>query len=180
MEIELEELNGIKLINPKIFKDDRGYFYESFSKKKFMEIGIHDEFVQDNESKSSHGVVRGLHFQIWPGGQSKLLRCIKGRIRDVVVDIRPSSETFKQWRAFDLSEDNKKMLYIPNGFAHGFEVVSEEATVNYKVSSYYDAELEKGIAWDDKEIGVQWSVENPIVSERDQRAPNLQSFLADL
>lgn len=165
------------LMAPTMHADDRGYFFESFSKRNLIGLGIYDEFVQDNQSKSVMGTIRGLHFQKWPGGQSKLVRCTHGRIRDVVVDINPSSKDFKKWFAFDLSEENRKMVFIPNGFAHGFEVLSSEAVVQYKVSSYYDPDLESGIAYNDPDLKIYWETSKPIVSIRDEKAPTLMEFL---
>lgn len=168
--------NEVKLLSPTIFRDDRGYFFESYSKKNLSSLGIHEEFVQDNQSKSSKGTLRGLHFQIWPGGQAKLVRCTRGAIKDFIVDIRPDSPSFKQWMSFELSEVNNHLLYIPNGFAHGFVVTSVEAIVQYKVTSYYNSALEKGILWSDPDIEVDWDIEDPILSDRDQNAPTLKQF----
>lgn len=171
---------SVILLEPEVYKDDRGYFYESYSKKDFFNVGVTEEFVQENQSSSSKGVLRGLHFQVWPGGQGKLVRTVKGSIDDVVVDIRKSSSTYLSWIKVNLNEANKKMLFVPNGFAHGF-YVKEDAIVQYKVSSYYSPKLEKGIAWNDPDIGIDWGCEDDKVflSERDKKAPTLSEFLSD-
>lgn len=172
---------GLMLLKPEVFEDSRGYFYESYSKKDFFNIGIQDEFVQDNQSRSCKNTIRGLHFQVWPGGQSKLIRATEGSILDVVVDLNPKSLNYKRWWGFQLSSENRKMLYIPNGYGHGFRVLSEHATVQYKVSSYYHPDLEKGIAWNDPDISVDWDIQekDAIVSDRDKNAPTLSELLLD-
>ncbi len=170
------DLPGVFLIKPKVFKDERGFFYESYSYKKFCDLGIDTKFVQDNHSKSVKNTVRGLHFQLYPG-QEKLVRCTKGKIWDVVVDIREESPTFKQWYGVELSENNFLQIYIPVGFAHGFSVLSESAEVQYKVSNYYNPSIERGIKWNDPEIGVEWKTKVPILSERDKKNPDLNEFL---
>lgn len=170
------ELKDVFIIEPDVFKDSRGYFLESYSKKKLMEIGMDIDFVQDNHSKSMKNTVRGLHFQSYPG-QAKLIRCTKGKIWDIAVDIRPNSPQFKKWIGIEISEDNFRQIMIPIGYAHGFSVLSEYAEVQYKASNYYDASLERTISWNDPEIGVDWKVDEPILSKRDISAQNLKNFL---
>jgi dTDP-4-dehydrorhamnose 3,5-epimerase len=164
------------IIEPDVFKDPRGFFFESYSYKKFEALGIKDTFVQDNHSKSTKGTVRGLHFQARPG-QVKLIRCTKGIIWDVVVDIRPKSSTFKKWFGVELSEENFKQIYIPVGFAHGFSVISEIAEAEYKVTNYYDPTIERGISWNDKTIKVDWKVKDPVLSTRDTSNVSLDEYL---
>jgi dTDP-4-dehydrorhamnose 3,5-epimerase len=146
------------IIEPKVFGDDRGYFFESFNQKEFEENIGKIDFIQDNESKSSKGVLRGLHFQRPPYTQSKLLRCIEGEVLDVVVDLRQDSPTYKQSLSVVLSGEHKKQIFVPKGFAHGFLVLSETATIAYKVDQYYAPDYDSGIAWDDEEINVDWGV----------------------
>jgi dTDP-4-dehydrorhamnose 3,5-epimerase len=164
------------IISPDVFADDRGFFFESYSYKKFDEIGISTKFVQDNHSKSARNTVRGLHYQL-PPGQAKLIRCTLGTIWDVIVDIRKSSPTFKKWFAVELSDENKKILYIPVGYAHGFCVVTEIAEVQYKVSNFYDAKLETEILWNDPEIAIPWPITKPILSKRDEKASPLRDSI---
>ncbi len=170
------EIPEVIILEPGVFKDERGFFLETYKLSEFTENGIEVDFVQDNHSKSTRGVLRGLHFQQAPRQQAKLVRCTRGRIFDVAVDIRPDSATFKKWVGVELSEDNKKLLYIPEGFAHGFVVISEEAEVLYKTSNEYSPEHDAGIRWNDPEIGVRWGTGNPLVSEKDAGLP----FLRDL
>lgn len=165
------------MIEPVVFQDNRGFFMETYSYREFEKAGIKEKFVQDNHSKSIKGVLRGLHFQIEPFAQSKLVRCIKGEIFDVAVDIRENSPTFKKWYGLVLSEENKKMLYIPKGFAHGFVVLSDIAEVEYKVDNFYSPEHERGIIWNDPEIKIEWPIQNPILSEKDAKLPTLEEFL---
>lgn len=166
MRLEQTPLEGLVLIHPAVFPDDRGWFYESYNSEKFAALGIHTPFVQDNHSKSVQGTLRGLHFQTEPG-QAKLVRCTQGRIWDVAVDIRPQSPTFGKWHAVELNDENKAMFLIPVGFAHGFCVLSETAEVQYKCSSVYNGATEAGIAWDDPDFAVDWPVKNPLLSKRD-------------
>ena len=168
-------LAGLKLVKPKVFADDRGFFLESYRKDLLAKAGIDVEFVQDNHSRSADGTVRGLHFQKGKG-QAKLVRVVRGKVFDVAVDIRPDSPTFGKWHGEVLDEHTNTSLFIPTGFAHGFCVLSEQgADFLYKVSSYYDGTTETGFAWDDPEVGVAWPVKNPVLSKRDQSA---QSFAA--
>lgn len=169
-------LAGLVLIEPAVHGDLRGFFLETFRAGAYRDVGIGQEFVQDNHSRSGHGTLRGLHFQMG-SGQAKLVRCARGAIRDVVVDIRPSSPTFGQYEAFDLDDALHHQLFVPVGFAHGFCVTSAEADVTYKVSSYYDPATEAGIAWDDPELAIQWPLPHPIVSDRDRGNPTLGEFM---
>jgi dTDP-4-dehydrorhamnose 3,5-epimerase len=163
-------LQGLKLVKPKVFKDHRGFFLETFQQSAYEKAGIDCSFVQDNHSFSQKGCIRGMHFQSFPG-QAKLIRVAMGKIYDVAVDIRPQSATFGQWEAVILDDELHYQLYIPVGFAHGFCVLSEEAHVLYKVTAPYDSKFEKGFRWDDPGVKIHWPVEHPIVSERDKQAP---------
>jgi len=163
-------LEGLKLITPKVFFDERGFFKESYQKPLYHERGIDCDFVQDNHSFSKKGTIRGLHFQTFPG-QAKLISVVHGKIFDVAVDIRPDSSTFGKWEGVFLDDIEHKQLFIPIGFAHGFCVVSETAHVVYKVSTLYDPKHEKGFRFDDPQIGISWPIEAPMVSERDRLAP---------
>ena len=165
------------IIEPDVFQDPRGFFYESYSSKKLQALGFDIQFVQDNHSRSARNTVRGLHFQIGLG-QIKLVHCTKGKIWDIVVDIRPKSPTFRQWYGLELSETNFRQLLIPVGYAHGFSVLSEVADVQYKVSNYYDPAVERGIQWDDATLKVDWKVDSPLLSQRDLSNPSLDEFLA--
>jgi len=167
-------LPDVLLIEPKVFPDERGFFMESYQKEKFKEAGIDAEFVQDNHSKSCHGTLRGLHYQI-RHPQGKLVRVIAGEVFDVAVDIRKHSPTFAQWAGVFLSADNKRMLWVPVGFAHGFYVTSPDAEVLYKASDYYAPQWERCIAWNDPEIGIQWPLqgETPILSDKDALAKSI-------
>ena len=166
----------VLVIKPKIFTDERGFFMETYKKSDFVNAGIDVDFVQDNHSRSVKGVLRGLHYQLEPKAQGKLVRCIRGRIFDVAVDIRKRSPTFGKWVGVELSEENRLMLWIPKGFAHGFLVLSEEAEIIYKVSgSEYSPEHERSIRWNDPYIGIEWPIKKePILSKRDKNAPLLK------
>lgn len=177
MTIEETPLSGLVIVHPKVFEDGRGFFMESWSQPLFAELGIKTVFLQDNHSRSSKGTVRGLHFQSSPG-QAKLVRCVRGAVWDVAVDLRPDSATFGKWHAVQLDEDNKNMLYIPLGFAHGFCVLSESADFVYKVSSVYNPATECGIAWDDPVLNVSWPTTTPLLSTRDQHNPSFTEWLA--
>ena len=166
------------IIEPTVFSDNRGYFLESYNQKKFHEVIGKISFIQDNESKSSKGVLRGFHFQKPPYAQAKLVRCCEGRIMDVVVDIRKGSKTYGQHFAIELSGHNKKQLFIPRGFAHGFIVLSESAVFAYKVDNVYAPKYDAGIKWNDKELNIDWGI-NPnqvLVSEKDSNLPYLTDF----
>ena len=167
MFVEDLKLDGVKLIHPQIFEDERGFFRESFHAKRYLEAGIKTPFVQDNHSFSKKGTVRGMHFQSEPG-QAKLVSVIQGKIWDVVVDMRLESATFGQWVGVEL--DQTRQLFVPVGFAHGFCVLSDEAHVHYKVSHFYNPKTEKGFRFDDEEVGIEWPIDEMIVSERDQKS----------
>lgn len=168
------KLDGVKIIEPKVFKDNRGFFMESFNFKKFEELGLEFDFIQDNHSLSvDKDVIRGLHYQRNPKAQTKLVRVITGAIYDVAVDIRKDSPTFGQWVGVTLSEDNHRMLVVPKGFAHGFCTLKENTHVQYKVDDYYSAENDKGILWNDPMLAIDWPTSNPILSKKDARQPLL-------
>ena len=170
MEITRTSIEGLVIIQPKVFEDERGYFMESF-KESFIEENIPEvKFIQDNESKSNYGVLRGLHFQIPPYEQSKLVRVVEGEVLDVAVDLRKNSETFGKWESFILSSSNKKQLFIPKGFAHGFIVLSTQATFSYKVDEPFQPNYESGINYKDQTLGIDWKLPDDeiIVSKRDQ------------
>lgn len=164
------EIEGVYVLEPRVFRDARGYFFESWRQADFdQHIGRHVEFIQDNESKSSYGVLRGLHYQKGEYSQAKLVRVIRGRVLDVAVDIRKSSPTFGKYVAVELSEDNKRQLFIPRGFAHGFLVLSDEAVFTYKVDNVYAPQHEASIRWNDKDINIEWpiSADDVLTSEKD-------------
>lgn len=176
MAFKFKELSipGVKLIEPAVFGDERGFFMETYKRNDFIEAGIEDNFFQDNHSRSSKNVLRGLHYQLPPFAQSKLVRCIRGEIFDVAVDIRKGSPTFGRYVSATLSEENKLMLYIPEGFAHGFLTLSDRADVLYKASSIYNQGYDKGIIWDDPEIDIKWPVDTVILSDKDRKLPELK------
>ncbi|MEQ9064222.1 MAG: dTDP-4-dehydrorhamnose 3,5-epimerase [Vicingaceae bacterium] len=176
MIIEESALKGLYLIQPKVFQDKRGYFFESFNQKAFNNAGLDLTFVQDNQSKSQKNVLRGLHFQLPPAAQGKLVQVIKGAVLDVAVDIRKESDTFGHYLCLELSEENKKMLYIPQGFAHGFLTLRDETIFSYKCTDFYNAQLEAAIRWNDPDLHIDWKVEDPIVSEKDQKAGAFAGF----
>jgi dTDP-4-dehydrorhamnose 3,5-epimerase len=167
---------GLKIFEPKVFADSRGYFFESFNQRTFNEAGIESVFVQDNESKSSYGVLRGLHYQLNPFAQAKLVRVVEGAVLDIVVDIRKGSPTFGRHFSVKLSAENKRQLYIPHGFAHGFSVLSETCIFQYKCDNYYSKESEGGIAYNDPSLGIDWGIDlsKAIVSEKDKALPLFQ------
>ena len=171
------EVPDVILIKPKVFKDERGFFMETYKKPDFEKAGIKGEFVQDNHSKSKYGVLRGLHFQREPYAQAKIVRCVKGVIYDVAVDLRRDSHTFGKYVGVILSEFNKYMLYIPRGFAHGFLVLSDEAEIVYKVDNLYAPNHEGGLIWNDPDVGIKWSIDNPILSQKDQKWPTLKELI---
>lgn len=170
METRDLRLKGLKLVTPKVFSDNRGFFMESFQHSVYEKVGIPESFVQDNHSYSKKGCIRGMHFQSFPG-QAKLVRVAVGQIYDVAVDIRPDSPTFGQWEGVILDDKLHQQLYVPIGFAHGFCVLSDEAHVMYKVSAPYHPTYEKGFRWNDPDINIVWPVKNPITSERDDNSP---------
>ena len=183
MRFELIEtrIQGPKLIQPKVLGDERGFFVETYRRNEFAQLGINEEMVQDNHSRSKRGIVRGMHFQIGRGA-AKLVRCGRGAITDVVVDLRKGSPTFGEWEAFELTDENGRMAYVPAGFAHGFCVTSDLADVFYKQDAYYADATERGIKYDDPAVGIEWPVptEELIPSKRDQEAPTLAEVEADL
>ena len=173
------KLDGLVLIEPEVHGDGRGFLVETFRTDSWGELGIETKFVQENHSRSRAGSVRGLHFQRRPG-QAKLVRCARGRIWDVAVDLRRDSPSFGQWEGHELDDERHRQLFIPIGFAHGFCALSEEADVNYQLSSLYDPAAEAGIAWDDPEIAVTWPISHPQLSERDRDAPRLSQIASEL
>jgi len=177
VEVVTTRLEGPILVQPTIHRDKRGFFLESYRRDALAELGIAEEFVQDNHSRSGRGIVRGMHFQ---PGMAKLVRCSSGEVVDVLVDIRKGSPTFGEWEAFTLSDENLRHLYCPDGFAHGFCVTSEVADVVYKCSAYYDPEAESGIAYNDPDIGVEWPDVELIPSDRDASAPLLKDVESGL
>ena len=179
MEVIKTEIEGVFIIEPKVFGDDRGYFFESYSAREFKEkTGLDITFVQDNESKSRYGVLRGLHFQLPPYTQSKLVRCVKGAVLDVAVDIRKGSPTYGKYAMCELTEENHRQFFVPKGMAHGFCVLSEEAVFQYKCDEFYHPEAEGAIVWNDSEIGIEWPVkaEDVLLSEKDKHHPQLKFF----
>lgn len=179
MEVIKTGINGVFIIEPKIFGDDRGYFFESFNEREFSEkTGLNIHFVQDNESKSRYGVLRGLHFQLPPYTQSKLVRVVNGKVLDVVVDIRKGSPTYGKYEMCELTEENHRQFFVPKGMAHGFVVLSDTAVFQYKCDDFYHPEAEGAIAWDDPDIAIQWpvSAKDVILSEKDKRHPLLKDF----
>lgn len=177
MKFTKTKLDGVVIIEPDVFGDHRGFFMESWSQKKMEEAGLHYNFVQDNHSMSSvKGTLRGIHFQKGDKAQAKLVRCVKGAVLDVAVDLRHESPTYKQWVGVELSEENKKQLLIPRGFGHAFVTLTDEVEFLYKADNYYAPEADGGIRWNDPEIGVDWGVEEPILSAKDEKHP----FLKDL
>lgn len=178
MNIINKVFDAVLVIEPTLFSDERGYFFESFSQQKFNEIGINKTFVQDNESLSTQiGVLRGLHFQNPPYAQGKLVRVIKGAVLDVAVDIRKNSPTYGQHFTCQLTELNKLMMYIPEGFAHGFVTLEPNTIFSYKCTNYYNKQSEGGIMWNDPTLNINWQVKNPILSEKDKINDNFKSFI---
>ena len=171
------EISEVILIEPLVFPDERGFFMEAYKYSEFARFGIKERFVQDNHSRTVKGVLRGLHYQNPPKAQGKLIRVIVGEIFDVAVDIRKGSPTYGKWVGVNLSAENKKMLYIPPGFAHGFCVLSDEAEVLYKTTEEYAPECEAGILWNDPEIGIKWPIEFPIISPKDSKWPTLREAI---
>ena len=168
------KLDGVYILEPKVFGDHRGYFMETYSEKVFRELGIDNVFVQDNESFTAQkGTLRGLHFQNDPMSQTKIVRVLQGAVMDVAVDLRKGSPTYLQWEAVELSEENKRMFYIPRGFAHGFLTLTDNVKFVYKVDHLYAPDCDRSIRFDDPQIGVAWGIENPILSQKDLNAPLL-------
>jgi dTDP-4-dehydrorhamnose 3,5-epimerase len=171
------EIEGLVLFEPEVHGDERGFLAEVFRDSAIKKLGIDVDFVQDNHSRSSARVLRGLHMQ---RGQAKLVRCARGRIFDVAVDLRPDSPSYKRWEGYELDDVDHRQLFIPDGFGHGFCVLAGTADVLYRLSSYYDPDLESGIAWDDPEVAINWPISDPIVSDRDRKAPRLAEVASTL
>lgn len=172
MKLTRTRLRDVYIVEPTVFGDHRGFFMESWSKRAFDEAGLHYDFVQDNHSSSAaKGTLRGLHFQRGECAQAKLVRCIRGAVLDVAVDLRPSSPDYKRWVAVELSAENKKQLLIPRGFAHGFLTLTDEVEFLYKADNFYVPEADGGIRWDDLELGVGWGITDPILSKKDSTSP---------
>jgi dTDP-4-dehydrorhamnose 3,5-epimerase len=171
-------IEGLLILEPKVFKDSRGFFYESYHKEEFSRHGIGYEFIQDNQSRSSFGVIRGLHFQKVPYAQAKLVRVTEGAVFDVTVDIRPGSPSYGHWFGVELSAENFLQLMIPGGFAHGFSILSDQATVQYKCDQYYHPESESGIRFDDPDLQIDWRIdpEKAVISEKDRILPYLKQL----
>jgi dTDP-4-dehydrorhamnose 3,5-epimerase len=178
MIVETNHIEGLLVIKPNLFEDARGYFFESYNQEKFRQLGIDVTFLQDNESKSGKNVLRGLHFQVPPYQQGKLVRVIKGAVLDVAVDLRKSSPTYGEWASIELSEKNKWMYWIPAGFAHGFLTLEENTVFFYKCTQVYHKESEAGIIWNDHSLNIKWGIENPMVSEKDKTAGKFSDFVS--
>ncbi len=178
MNVIKTDFDGLVLIEPRVWDDDRGFFFESYNRDMFFSAGIEIEFVQDNHSRSKRNVLRGLHYQTPPHAQDKLVRAVVGEVFDVVVDLRHGSPTFGKSADFTLSAENRRMLLVPKGFAHGFAVVSETAEVLYKCSDFYAPETACGLRWDDPDLAIPWPVTDPIISEQDTQYPNFKDLPA--
>lgn len=176
-EFEKQKIEDVILVKPKVFGDNRGFFMETYKKSDFFENGITEDFVQDNHSKSSKGVLRGLHYQAKPYGQAKLVRCVRGRIFDVAVDIRKNSKTYGQYVKVELSEENKHMVFIPNGFAHGFVALTDDVELMYKTGGEYAPNADRGILWNDEDLNIDWEIDfEPILSEKDKLQPKFKDM----
>jgi dTDP-4-dehydrorhamnose 3,5-epimerase len=173
------KLDGLVLIEPEVHGDERGFLVETFRDDGWRDFGVEVAFVQENHSRSGRGILRGLHFQTRPG-QAKLVRCLRGRIWDVAVDLRRDSPTYGEWEGYELDDERHRQLFVPVGFGHAFCVLSDQADVAYKLSSYYDSATEAGIAWDDPDVGVEWPISEPVLSERDRTAPRLAEIADSL
>jgi dTDP-4-dehydrorhamnose 3,5-epimerase len=176
MEIIDTPIAGLKVVQPKVWGDARGHFFESYSEAAFKAAGLPTDFVQDNQSLSGKGILRGLHFQKPPYAQGKLVRVIKGAVLDVVVDLRSSSPTYGQHHAIELNEDNKTMFWVPPGFAHGFLTLADDTIFVYKVTGLYNKESEGGLLWNDPALGINWGIENPLLSDKDRIQPLLSEL----
>lgn len=179
IDVTKTEIEGLLLLQPQVFGDDRGYFFESYRKNSFKEFGVDVDFVQDNISKSQKGTIRGLHYQVGEAAQGKLCQVISGKVLDVAVDIRFGSPTFGEYFSIVLSDENKKQLWIPPGFAHGFSVLSTEAIFSYKCTTYYSKSNERSIIYNDPDLTIDWKVDNPIVSDKDLKAKLLKDIEKD-
>ena len=180
MKVVSTDIEDLFIIEPQVFGDNRGWFMESWSQKKMEEVGLFYNFVQDNHSFSAiKGTLRGLHFQKGSSSQAKLVRCVRGAVLDIAVDLRKNSKTYKKWVGCILSEENKKQFLIPRGFAHGFLTLTDNVEFVYKADNYYDPQADRNIIWNDEEINVDWGIENPILSEKDKKAPKLSESDVD-
>ncbi len=179
MKVEKTFIDGLFVITPQVFSDSRGYFFESFQKERYREAGIDFEFVQDNISKSTKGTIRGLHYQVGEFAQGKLCEVLCGKALDVAVDIRFGSPTFGKYFAVELSEENHKQLWIPSGFAHGFEALSDEVVFHYKCTSFYNKDSERAIIFNDEDLNIEWKTKEPIVSEKDLQAVKFKDIQKD-
>jgi dTDP-4-dehydrorhamnose 3,5-epimerase len=181
MRIEKTPFEGLLVIHPEVIRDDRGWFYESYNEARFrLECGANITFVQDNESFSKRGVIRGLHFQLPPKSQAKLIRVSRGSVLDVVVDLRRSQPTYGKHFSIRLTAESHTQLFVPEGFAHGFAVLEDDTLFTYKCSNYYSRELERSVRWNDPVIGIDWGVDAPMLSDRDRQAPLLSEFPSDM
>lgn len=169
-------IKDLLVLEAKIFSDDRGFFMETYSKRDFHAVGVNDEFVQENYSRSGKNILRGLHFQDLKAPMAKLVRCTRGSVYDVAVDIRAGSETFGKWLGVELSEENKKMFYIPVGFAHGFQTLTDVTDVQYRQTNYYMPEAEKNIAWNDPSLNISWPMQDPTLSEKDKNGVSFEEY----
>lgn len=178
MEVIKTKIPDLYIVKPAVFEDHRGYFFESYNKENFLRNGIDHNFVQDNESKSSKGVLRGLHFQEPPFAQGKLVRVMKGSVLDVAVDIRKNSPTYGKWASVELTQDNKWMYWVPPGFAHGFVTLEDNTVFFYKCTNVYNKNSEGSILWCDPDLNIDWKVENPILSDKDKTSPLFKDFVS--
>lgn len=178
MELIETGIEGLLLIKPKVFQDARGYFYESYNREAFIKLGVQAEFVQDNQSLSGKGIIRGMHFQTPPHAQGKLVRVIQGAVQDVAIDIRKNSPTYGKHFSAELSGDNFLMMYIPAGFAHGFATLEDHTIFSYKCTDTYHPECEGGLQWNDPEFGIQWAVQDPVLSEKDKKHGPFSLFVS--
>ncbi|MDA3942663.1 MAG: dTDP-4-dehydrorhamnose 3,5-epimerase [Bacteroidetes bacterium] len=178
MEIINTKIPDLLIVKPAVFEDKRGYFFESYNKEKFLSQGVDQNFVQDNESKSMKGVLRGLHFQAPPFAQGKLVRVMKGAVLDVAVDIRKNSPTYGQWASIELTESNKMMYWVPPGFAHGFVTLEDNTVFFYKCTNMYNKASEGSIRWNDPDLYIDWGISNPILSDKDQNSPLFKDFVS--
>ena len=178
MEVIETKLKGVLVLKPKVFEDARGYFFESYNQNLFQNAGLNLNFVQDNQSLSQKGVLRGLHFQNNPHAQGKLVRVITGAVYDVAVDIRKKSPTYGQWFGLELTAENKTMMYIPEGFAHGFATLKDNTIFSYKCTNFYNKASEDCLLWNDPDIGINWNLENPLLSEKDLQGKRIKDFVS--
>ncbi|MDC0467945.1 dTDP-4-dehydrorhamnose 3,5-epimerase [Bacteroidia bacterium] len=176
MDVSTTNIEGLLVIQPKVFGDERGYFFESFRDDVLNNHGVYSKFVQDNQSKSNKGILRGLHFQKAPHAQGKLVRVVKGSVLDIAVDIRTNSPTYGHHFSIELNEVNKTIFYIPPGFAHGFLTLEDNTLFSYKCTNYYNLESEGSVLWNSESLNIDWGIENPILSEKDNTAPNFKDF----